>query len=48
MGDILSKMICCGEEVRQEPITYRQIEIVHVKANILTEDELQSALHNYY
>jgi hypothetical protein len=48
MGDILSKLICCGEEVRQEPITYRHIEILHVTANILIDDELQTALHNYY
>jgi hypothetical protein len=48
MGDILSKLICCGEEVHKEPITCRHIEILHVKANILIEEELKSALHNNY
>jgi hypothetical protein len=47
MGDILIKLICCGEEVK-DPVIYKQIEILHVKADILIEDELKSALHNYY
>ena len=47
MGDILSKLICCGEEVKEQ-VVYKQIEILHVKADILIEDELQSALHSYY
>ena len=57
IGDILSKLICCGERVTEsdrEPISYRHtevemhIETLTIKSNIhLTSDELGTAIKFY-
>ena len=56
MGDILSKLICCGDRVVEdrEPVLYRHTEIerhtetLTIKSNIpLSSDELGTAIQFY-
>ena len=56
MGDILSKLICCGDRVVEdkEPVLYRHTEIerhtetLSIKSNIpLSSDELETAIKFY-
>ncbi len=56
MGDILSKLICCGDRVAEdrEPILYRHTEIerhtdtLTIKSNMpLSSDELGTAIQFY-